>query len=100
MVVRNNSGELEFRLFRPDARQIFLVGDFNRWQEESLAMHPGEDGTWTCQLRLPEGVYHYRYLVDGQWYLDHATSGGEWCPFGYSSLVVMDEHEAAAFPVG
>lgn len=99
MVVRDR-GETEFRLLRPDARQVYLVGDFNDWQENDLPMSKSDEGEWVCRLPLPEGVYQFKYLVDGEWCEDRSMDGVGWAPFGCSSITVVSEGAVPAFPVG
>ncbi len=71
MVKQNRAGQIEFRLYRPDARWASVVGDFNNWDESSLPMSRTGTGHWACRLKLPDGVYQFRYLIDGEWYVDH-----------------------------
>ena len=35
----------EFRLHRPDAQSVGLVGEFNGWKSQPMAR--GKDGSWT-----------------------------------------------------
>ncbi len=100
MVARDLEGEVEFRLHNPSARQVYLVGDFNGWQECSLPMTRQQSGEWVCRLHLPEGVYQYKYLVDGEWCLDSDPVGIGWAPFGCNSVMVMHTGDVPAFPVG
>jgi len=93
-------GGVEFRLCRPKARQVYLVGDFNGWQELSQPMTRSKEGDWVCRLPLSEGVYQFKYLVDGEWVSDGAPVGLGWAPFECSSLTVMQPADSPAFPVG
>jgi hypothetical protein len=92
--------DTEFRFSKPDARQVFLVGDFNGWQERSLPMSRSEEGDWVCRLELPEGVYQYKYLADGNWCEDRGGRGVGWAPFECNSITVLRERDLPAFPVG
>jgi 1,4-alpha-glucan branching enzyme len=56
---------IEFRLYKPSARLISLVGDFNNWNPENDLMRRGDDGIWRLSKRLPAGRYRYIYLIDG-----------------------------------
>ncbi len=55
-----------FILAREEARNVQLLGDFTQWQP--VAMH-GDDGPWTVELSVPEGTYHFGFLVDDEWFL-------------------------------
>jgi 1,4-alpha-glucan branching enzyme len=61
---------VEFRLFKPDARFISIVGDFNNWNPENDLLEKKKDGVWTLKKRLFPGVYKYKYIVDGKWMVD------------------------------
>ena len=85
ITVKENA--VEFRFFRPQAFMVFLVGDFNRWQEKDLPMSRGADGYWSARLLLPEGDFGFRYLADGQWFTDYGAFGVEQGPMGTNSVV-------------
>lgn len=59
-----------FRTYKPDARVISLVGDFNGWNPEHDVMKRGGDGIWRIEKRLTAGVYRYKFIVDGEWQPD------------------------------
>lgn len=63
---RAENGAVEFRLYRPDARLISLVGDFNSWNPENDLMKRGSDGIWTLTKKFASGTYRYMYIVDGE----------------------------------
>ena len=51
----------------PTALSVMLAGDFTHWQKEAIPMKRAKDGLWKVSVSLDPGVYHYRFLVDGQW---------------------------------
>jgi 1,4-alpha-glucan branching enzyme len=83
-IKRNN---VEFRFFRPLARQVYLAGDFNRWRITDLPMRRQAGGYWSIRLALPDGEFRFRYLADGQWFTDYAAFGVEEGPLGVDSIV-------------
>src|SRR5262245_60001760 len=89
MVTQSGYGEVEFRVFRPQAERVFLVGDFNGWNEHAQPMIRTEDGTWKAHLKLADGVHEFRYLADGEWYLDFLAFGLANCPSGFNSVVLV-----------
>lgn len=78
---------VEFNFFRPDARAVFLAGDFNDWCQDEVEMTPMRDGCWKTRMNLPSGEYKFRYYADGQWYTDYAAFGVEPGQFGLDSIV-------------
>ncbi|AYW48734.1 1,4-alpha-glucan branching enzyme [Tetragenococcus osmophilus] len=62
-VQKNESGYV-FRVWAPHARQVFLVGDFNQW-DESLPMEKREkSGVWELVSSLPVEGQLYKFLVE------------------------------------
>ncbi len=53
-----------FSVWAPNARQVFLIGDFNDWNDESHPLASSDSGIWT--LFVPElseyAVYKYRIV--------------------------------------
>jgi len=64
---RNN---VEFRLYKPDARLISIVGDFNNWNPENDLLTRDSDGYWKIEKHLFRGTYKYKYIIDGRWVTD------------------------------
>ncbi|MHB8883368.1 MAG: hypothetical protein ACYC69_17905 [Thermodesulfovibrionales bacterium] len=50
----------------PEAKAVSLAGDFNKWSVEAGAMKRKDDGTWTIEVPLKPGIYHYMFVVDGE----------------------------------
>lgn len=65
-----------FTYYAPDAKEVFLCGDFNNWKLGADRMKKDEKGVWSIQKSLPPGEYKYKFVVDGAWYKD---------PFGVSA---------------
>ncbi len=57
-----------FSIKAPAAREVKLAGDFNHWvpDKDVLTMRD-EEGVWKKFVLLPEGTYHYKFLVDEEW---------------------------------
>lgn len=49
----------------PEARNVFIVGDFNNWNPYSHPMYKKKTGFWILELDLLPGSHAYRFLVDG-----------------------------------
>jgi predicted esterase len=61
--------EQEFRLEKPDAKSVELVGEFNHWKAQPMKRQ--SDGAWTLTLSAPPGTYGYKFLVNGtEWIFD------------------------------
>ncbi len=96
MVTQYGDGSVEFRFYRPGAKSVTLVGDFNAWQRGSFPMKPDGKGWWRYCLRLAPGTYQFKYYADGEWFLDYAAFGLERGPFGWNSVVYVDSRTVSA----
>ncbi len=61
---------VNFSYSAQDAGAVFLVGDFNQWNESSHPMKKDGTGVWKKTVMLAPGVYEYKFVVDGQWQND------------------------------
>jgi 1,4-alpha-glucan branching enzyme len=54
------------------AENVYLVGDFNGWDEQATPMEKLKDGRYKATLDLEKGrEYQFRYLVNGSdWHND------------------------------
>ncbi len=57
------------------AKQVSLVGDFNKWNPRANPMQQGADGAWTIRVELKHGHHRYAYHVDGELVLDPQAMG-------------------------
>ncbi len=80
---------VEFRFFRPSAKQVHIVGDFNGWRPDQLPMRRTAQGFWEAKVRLPGGTFRFRYYADGQWFTDFAAFGIEPGPYGPVGIVYV-----------
>ncbi len=48
------------------AEKVYLVGDFNSWNETSIPMKKGPDGSFSVKKQLDTNKeYQFRYCIDG-----------------------------------
>jgi len=47
-----------------DSREVFLVGDWNRWTEAIPLVYVPEKGVFGVKIFLPPGRFQYKYIVD------------------------------------
>ena len=67
---RRSQLPIRFKLYRADARQVFLSGNFNQWRKKATPMRDMGDGHWTVDILLKPGRYEYRFLADGRIVMD------------------------------
>jgi 1,4-alpha-glucan branching enzyme len=67
---RSKTKKVQFNLFAPEAKRVFLVGGFNNWDGDNLLMKRDKKGTWKANFTQPPGSYEYCFRVDGVWHDD------------------------------
>jgi 1,4-alpha-glucan branching enzyme len=72
---KNMAKPVHFYCQAPNARAVFLVGDFNEWDASSIAMQRRLDGWWFIEVNLTHGHHKYRFVVDGEPMLDPRATG-------------------------
>lgn len=74
--------EVVFSLAAPDAKEIFVVGDFNDWQIDDNSRMQERNGAWSKSLSLLSGNYRYRFVMDGKWTDDPNNANRTLNPYG------------------
>src|SRR4029078_3956576 len=72
--------------YKPDgnAQRVSVAGEFNNWSADAHPMTRGAAGVWRAKIPLADGIYHYKFVVNGdQWKND---------PNADKSLDVDDSH--------
>jgi len=65
---RNRKDPLvEFYFDGRPANNVLIVGEFTDWEENPIRMDRISGNLWSKRVILPEGVYKYRYIIDGAW---------------------------------
>lgn len=72
---------------RPDAREVYLVGEFNNWNPKADRMTKTKNG-FRRTLQLAPGEYQYKFLVDGQWHNDPSAPKQVPNTFGTTNSVI------------
>jgi chromosome partitioning protein len=61
-----------------DAKDVYIVGDFNDWvADEKSRLQAFDGGRWQTKLNLKSGRYRYRFIVDGNWTADPSNANTE-----------------------
>lgn len=90
-----NTSRVVFRLpgaVAPDAKSVYLVGDFNKWDTNANPMERLENGDYTIAFDLMAGrEYQFRYLIDkSKWINDRNADKFVKSPYEntYNSVVI------------
>ena len=63
---RMNLNIADFGLEKAD--KVEIAGNFNSWKPDTEPIYHFEGTNYEVTLASPEGVYEYKYLIDGKWY--------------------------------
>ena len=84
----SNAKAVTFTWQAPNARQVFLAGEMNDWQADTLPMVKNDQGQWQLTVYLEPGRWSYKFVQDGMWLTDernplkHSDGQG-----GYNSML-------------
>ena len=70
LILKPKRRKAVFSLDAPQAKEVFLAGDFNEWKAEKHPLKRNADGIWEKITFLFPGRYEYKFIVDGKWELD------------------------------
>ena len=81
---------VRFLIVAPAARQVSLVGDFNRWDVNAHPMRRSHDGqSWLLELPLEAGRHTYAFVVDGDVVRDPAAPSVVDDDFGVPNSIIF-----------
>jgi 1,4-alpha-glucan branching enzyme len=69
--------KVNFSLMAPKAKEVILMGDFNKWNSKKHSMKKDDNGMWKKTTMLFPGRYEYRFLVDNRW--ENDPKNDQWC---------------------
>lgn len=80
--------DVTLTLKAPDAKEVFVAGEFNNWQTDGRSRMEQVDGVWQKKISLSEGTYRYRFVIDGQWLEDPDNPNRAMNPYGQMDSLV------------
>lgn len=86
---------VRFRVERPEAREAALLGDFTLWEPVAMTR---EGDLWVVTVRVPVGVYHFGFLVDGVWHVPEDAPDVVPDEWGRKNATLVVEPNATAGP--
>lgn len=67
--------EVEFSFFAPLSQSVHVAGSFNDWDASKCQLKKNKEGHWLGKVKLAEGRYEYKFLIDGQWWENDQKPG-------------------------
>ena len=77
-----------------DSDEVSILGEWD-WDNETELIEI--DGVWTAELELSEGLYCYKFIVDGNYIFDPSNSERSYCGGIENSLLRVKNHERPQF---
>ena len=75
--------------YAPEARQVAVAGDFNKWTVGNDLMERRDGGVWTIDLVLEPGRHTYMFVLDGKaWVTDPGAEAYQDDGFGNRNSVM------------
>jgi serine protease AprX len=73
---RVEAGNIVFLYHNDAAERVTLAGDFNGWNANLARFAKTASGLWRAEIASPPpGRYHYKFVVDGERWLDDPSNG-------------------------
>jgi len=66
-------GEITLSVNAPDAKEVYVAGEFNDWKLDENSRMEKNNGCWSKNINLGNGKYRYRFVIDGNWSEDPAN---------------------------
>ena len=75
-----------FFFYGDQAKSVSLAGEFNGWDSNKTRLQKDEQGMWRTAIAAPPpGLYHYKFVINDEWWLEDPTNGMK-APDGYGGL--------------
>ena len=74
-------GGVLFTFHAPDAREVYLAGEFNGWSSTTDLLTKDEEGVWRIIVPLTPGTYQYKFVIDGVWQEDPDNPQSVFCEY-------------------
>jgi 1,4-alpha-glucan branching enzyme len=82
---------VEFAFYSPEAMNVYVAGEFNGWDHQSLPMKKDKDGIWRLKVKLLPGRYEYKFFADNAWIENLPNAEAIPNPFGTQNFVITVE---------
>ncbi len=83
---RVEDGKVLFFFYGDQAKSVSLAGEFNGWDSNKTRLQKDEQGMWRTAIAAPPpGLYHYKFVINDEWWLEDPTNGMK-APDGYGGL--------------
>ena len=79
---------VEFTFYSPESMNVYVSGEFNGWDTQSLPMKKYRDGVWRSKVKLLSGRYEYKLSADNAWVENLSDIETVPNPFGTRNFII------------
>jgi len=91
-LIKSEDGGVKFVVYAPDARSVYLAGDFNNWDKTATPM-VRKGNLWSVVISLTPGAHRYKFIIDGQWIEDRMNPAKVTDGYGGFNSVITLKHD-------
>jgi len=84
----SDSSAILFEYQNPNARKVFIAGDFNDWSTEKNPLMNDGNGLWKTTIDISPGKYEYKYYVDYEYIIDPNNPNRVPDPYGGENSII------------
>ena len=83
--------KVTFTVDAPEAKGVYVVGDFNDWDIEATPLSRLKNGTFKGTLEFKTGIsYEFRYYIDGVYVNDEDADDYIWNSYAADENGILD----------
>jgi 1,4-alpha-glucan branching enzyme len=79
---------VEISFYFPEAMSVYVAGEFNGWDTQSLPMKKDKDGVWRSKIKLFPGRHEYKLFADNGWIENLPGAEAIPNPFGTQNFII------------
>lgn len=79
---------VEISFYFPEAMNVYVAGEFNGWDTQSLPMKKDKDGVWRSKIKLLPGRHEYKLFADNVWIENLPGAEAILNPFGTQNFII------------
>ena len=80
---------VELTFYSPESMNVYVSGEFNGWDTQSLPMKKDKDGVWRSKVKLLPGRYEYKLFADNAWIESLPDTETVSNPFGTQNFIIL-----------
>ena len=79
---------VEISFYSPEAMNVYVAGEFNGWDTQTLPMKKDKDGVWRSKIKLFPGRHEYKLFSDNVWIENLPGAEAISNPFGTQNFII------------